>query len=100
MKSKDLQNIVLSKYQKGDTRTEIHRHLNGRISLPTIKRWCQIIRQSDSIQLLGTRAGPQIVRTLKRIYKKSKTVCVGNKVSARKLSGVSSVFLQQVSDEY
>ena len=27
MKSKDLQNIVLSKYEKNDTLTEIHRHL-------------------------------------------------------------------------
>ena len=27
MKSKDLQNIVLSKHQKGDTPTEIHLHL-------------------------------------------------------------------------
>ena len=38
MKSKDLQNIVLSMYQKGDTpTTEIHRDLNGGISLATIK---------------------------------------------------------------
>ena len=37
MKDKDLQNIVLSKYGKGDTPTEIHRHLNDRISLVTIK---------------------------------------------------------------
>ena len=37
MKSKDLQNIVVSDYQKGDTPTEIYRHLNGRISLATIK---------------------------------------------------------------
>ena len=29
MKSKDQQNIVLLKYEKGDTSTEIHRHLNG-----------------------------------------------------------------------
>ena len=37
MKSKDLQNIILSKYQKSDTRTEIHHHLNDRISLAAIK---------------------------------------------------------------
>ena len=46
MKSKDLQNIVLSKYQKDDTPTEIHRHLNSEISLATNIRWCQVIRQS------------------------------------------------------
>ena len=46
MKSEDLQNIALSKYQKGNTPTEIHCHLNGEISLATIKRWCQMIHQS------------------------------------------------------
>ena len=39
MKSKNLQNIVLS----------IHRHLNGGNSLATIKNWCQIIRQSTAM---------------------------------------------------
>ena len=73
MKNKDLQNIVLSKYQKGDTPTEIHRHFNGGISLSTIKSWCQTIRQSYSIHLLGTRAAPWTVRALKRIYKKLTT---------------------------
>ena len=66
MKSKDVQNIVLLKYQNGDTPTEIHRHLNGGISLATAKRWCQIVRQFGSIQLLSTRAGPLIVRALER----------------------------------
>ena len=46
MKSKDLQNIALSKYQKGDTPTEIHCDLISGISLATIKRWCQMIHQS------------------------------------------------------
>ena len=46
MKSKDLQNIVLAKYQKGDIPIEIHCRLNGGISLAMIKSWYQIIRQS------------------------------------------------------
>ena len=37
MKNKDIQNIVLSKYQQDDTPTEIHHHLNGGISSTTIK---------------------------------------------------------------
>ena len=46
MKHKGLHNIiVLSKYQKGDTPTEVHRHINDGISLITIKRWYQMIRQ-------------------------------------------------------
>ena len=75
MKSKDLQNIVFSKYQKGDTPTESI----GGISLTTIKSWCQMNRQSASIQLLGARAGPRIVRILKRIYKQLKTVYIENR---------------------
>ena len=38
IKSKDLPNIAFSTYRKGDTPTEIYRHLNSRISLGTIKR--------------------------------------------------------------
>ena len=74
MNSKDLQNIVLSKYEKDDTPTEIYRHLNREISLITIKRWCQMVHQSDSIHLQGTHAAPRIVRALKRISKKLKAV--------------------------
>ena len=96
MKSKDLQNIILSKYQKGDTTTEIHRHLEGGIRLATIKRWCQMIPQSVSIRLLCIRAPSRIVMTLKRRDKKLKTVCIENNMSARKLS---RELLQQVLDE-
>jgi len=37
MKSKDLQKVVLSKYQKGDTPTRIYHDLNGTLGLSTIK---------------------------------------------------------------
>ena len=64
MKSKDLQSIVLSKYQAGDIPTQIYRHFNGGISLATIKIWYQMTRQSNPIQLLGTLAAPRTVRAL------------------------------------
>ena len=86
MKSKYLQNIVLSKYQKGDTSTEIHRHLNDGISLATIKRWCQMISQADSIRRRGTLVGPRIFRTIKNIRKVKKRLYRKQKVLARKLS--------------
>ena len=38
MKSKDVQDIVLSKYRDGDTPRKIFRDLNDRVSLATIKR--------------------------------------------------------------
>ena len=53
MNSKDLQDTIISKYQKGDTPTEIHRHLNSGIGLATTKNWCQTIHQSDSTYLPG-----------------------------------------------
>jgi hypothetical protein len=37
MKSKDLQKLVLSKYENGDGPTKIFRDLNGAISLATIE---------------------------------------------------------------
>ena len=79
MKSKDLQNIVLSKYQENGTSTETHCHLNGGISLSKIKGWCQMIHRSGSIHLLGTRADPRIVGALERISRNLKTVYAENR---------------------
>ena len=38
MKSKDLQNVVLSKHQNGDTPTKTYHNLRGAMGLKTIKR--------------------------------------------------------------
>ena len=51
MKSKNLQKIVLSKYQNSGKPTGIHRDLNDGIDLRTIKKWCQMIRLLGSIAL-------------------------------------------------
>jgi hypothetical protein len=51
MKSKDLQKLVLSKYENGDGPTKIFRDLNGAMSLCTIERWCKMIREDGSINL-------------------------------------------------
>ena len=79
MENKDLQNIVLSMYQKDDTPTEVRSPLNSEISLAIIKSWCQMIYQSGSIQLLGAHAASRIVRALKKISKKLKTVWAENR---------------------
>ena len=86
MKSKDLQNVVLSKYKNGDTPTKISRDLNGGISLATVKRWCQMIRRTGSIELPGTHCGPRIIRTKENIQKVKNRLRRKNGVSARKLS--------------
>ena len=99
MKIKDLQNVILSKYQKGDTSTEIHRDLNGGISLATIKSWCHMIRQSGSIQLPCTHGGPQIVRTKENIQKVKNRLRRKQKVLDRKLSrerGISVTSVRRI----
>ena len=69
MKSKDLQKVVLSKYQKGDTPKQIYHHLNGGLGLRTIERWCQMIRRSGTITLSKPLGGPRLTRTKKNIQK-------------------------------
>ena len=99
MKSKDLQNIVLSKYQNGDAPTKTCRDLNGGISLVTIKRWCQMIRRTGSIELSATHNGPRIVRTKENILKVKNRLRRKTGVSARKLSielGISATSVRRI----
>jgi hypothetical protein len=49
-KSKDLQNVVLSKYIAGDYPRKIFRELHGQLGLYTVQRWCKI-DDSGSINL-------------------------------------------------
>ena len=53
MKSKDFQNLVLSKYQNGDGSTKIFRDFNGSVSLRTIERWYKVVRDAGSIKSTG-----------------------------------------------
>ena len=69
MKSKDLQKVVLSKYQNGDNPTKMYHDLNGRIDLRTIERWCQMIRRSGSVKLSSPPAGSLFARTKGNIQK-------------------------------
>ena len=69
MKSKDLQNVVLSKYQNDNTPTKIYHHLSGAIGLRIIKRWCQTISQIGTISLSSPPACPRLVRTKTNIKK-------------------------------
>ncbi|CAF0883256.1 unnamed protein product [Rotaria sordida] len=95
MKSKDLQNIVLSKYQNGDTPTKIYHDLNGDLGLTTIKRWCQMIRRTGSIQLSSPPGGPlwdELVNTIDWDKVKSKTTLIQQLKSSVKKIRESVVF--------
>ena len=97
MNSKDFQKIVLSKYQNGDIPTKIHRDLNGGISLRTIKRWCQMIRQSSSIKLSSPPGGQRFERTKGNIQNVKHRLRRKKRVAARKLSLERRYFREKCS---
>ena len=63
MKSKDLQQLVLSKHESGDTIAKMYRDLNDAISYDTVRRWCNMIGKIGAIQLSAPRSPPHIIRT-------------------------------------
>ena len=54
MKSKDLQKLVLAKYEAGQTSKKTLEDLNGAVSYRPVKRWCKMIRETDAIDLSTT----------------------------------------------
>ena len=58
MKSEDLRKVVFRKYEDGDNACKIFRDLNGSLGLNTIKRWCEIIGDTDSIHLSTFSGAP------------------------------------------
>jgi transposase len=99
MKSKDLQKLVLSKYENGDGPTKIFRDLNGAISLATIERWCKSIRESGSIDLSRSSGRSRTIRTKATIQKVKRRLNRQKGVSTRKLAsdlGISRTSVQRV----
>ena len=86
MKSKDLQKLVLSKYEKGEGPSEIFRHLNGALCLRTGKRWCKMIRETGSIELSTSPGRSPIIRTKEPIKKVKHRLNRKKKVTNRKLA--------------
>ena len=86
MKSKDLQKLVLSKYNIGQGPAEIFQHLNGAVSLITIKRWCKMICESGAIQLSTSSGRPRTIRTKQSIQKVKQRLTRKKKISTRKLA--------------
>ena len=69
MKSKDLQKLVLSKYDNGDGTTKIFRNLNGAISLSTIEQWYKRILEVGTIDLANPHGCSRTIRTKVAIQK-------------------------------
>ena len=69
MKIIDLQKLVLSKYQKGETSSKKFNDLNGSVSLRTIQRWRKMIKEKGTIELRYSSGRSRTSRT-KKTYKK------------------------------
>ena len=69
MKSKDLQNLVLSKYKDGQYCIKIHEDLHGSVGLSTVERWCKMIRDTGKITLFKSTDRLRTVRTAANIRK-------------------------------
>ena len=86
MKSKDMQRVLLSKYEKGDGAAKIFQDLNNTISLSMIERWCRRVRQSSSINLSKPPGCPRIIQTNQAIEKVKTPLNRRNLVSSRKFA--------------
>ena len=86
MKSKDLQKLVLSKYEKGEGPSQIFRNLNGALCLRTVKRWCKMIRETGSIELSTSPGRSRTIRTKESIKKVKHRLNRKKNVTSRKLA--------------
>ena len=86
MKSKDLQNIVLSKYNSGDHPRKIFRDLNGGLALSTVQRWCEMIDKYAAINLYKPPGNTRTVRTKSAIKKVKQRLNRKRRVSERILA--------------
>ena len=69
MKSKDLQNLVLSKYKDGQSCIEIYEDLHGSVGLSAVERWCKMIQNTGKITLFKSTGRLRTVRTAANIRK-------------------------------
>ena len=86
MKSKDLQNIVLSKYNSGDHPRKIFRDLNGSLAWRPVQRWCKMLNETGAINLSRSPGNTRTIRTKAAIQKTKSRLKRKRKVSQRVLA--------------
>lgn len=59
MNSKDIDNLVLSKYTDGQSCMATHEDLHGSLGLSTIGSWCKMIRDTGRITLFKLTGRPR-----------------------------------------
>ena len=86
MKSKDIQKLVLSKHNDGESASKIFHDLKSAISRTTVFEWCRMIRNTGSINLLTPTGCPRLVRTKQMMQKVKTRLNRKKRVSTRKLA--------------
>jgi transposase len=85
MKTKDLQNLVLSKRQNGQKAATIFRELEGQISIKTVRRWIKMIDENGAIDLHKSPGRKRAARTTTTIQTTKRLLKGKKKVTVRKL---------------
>ena len=93
MKSKNFQNLVLSKYQNGDGPTKMFRNLNGFVSLRTTERWCKAVKVIGSINLSSPLGRQRTIQKIKHRLERRKPV--SSRKTARQLS-ISRISIRRI----
>lgn len=91
MKSLEIQNIVFSKQQNGNTPLEIYQALEGVLSLATIKRWCKMIMENGSIELKKPPGRKKDAKTVRAIQTVKRLVKGKERVTIRKLAAKTGI---------
>ena len=63
MKSKDVRELVLRLYNEGRNGNEIHKHVRGIVSRPTVHSWIKSINTCGKIDLKSPAGRPRVIRT-------------------------------------
>ena len=86
MKSKDLQKLVLSKYEAGQSTRKIFEDLSGSVSYRAVKRWWKMTRKTGATDLSKPSAGHRTVRMKTLVHKINRKSKDGKRISWRKLA--------------
>ena len=86
MKNKDIQKIVLLKYENGDRPSKIVRDLAGAVSLRTIWIWIKMIKDNMAIDLSAPAGGTRTARTKGNIRQVKYRINRKKRNSARKIA--------------
>ena len=86
MFSKDVQKVVLSKYENEDNARKIFRDLNGCVGLRTIERWLKQIRAIGTIDTSNPPGASRTIRTKATIQKVRRSFSKGKKIPERILA--------------